>query len=64
MNRNQDLIRMIEELENQLQALRLEFQGTNDNKDSDIEVGNKVTILNPKRGQGNRGIVQKVNRRI
>ena len=63
MNRNQNLIRKIVELEKQLHALRLELKGTNNNKGSNIEVGHEITLLNPKGGQGNRGIVQKVNKR-
>jgi len=44
--RNQQIIRKIEELERQLNDLKLELQDS----EPDFKVGDVVTILNPKRG--------------
>ena len=53
----QKLIKKIEDLESQLQDLKLELQ----EEETVFEIGDKVQILNPKRGQPTRGTIHKLH---
>ena len=69
--RNEQIIEKIKELEKQLSELRIELEAQNPNEGKkkegrektsrSIEIGEEVHILNPKRGQGRKGVVTKVN---
>jgi len=63
------IIQQIEQVEEQLRALRLELE-TEDHPTDDqprqtgpLTVGEKVIIKNPKGHQGNRGVLTKIHRR-
>ena len=60
MRNNSEIIRKIEELEKQLNELKLELS-EGESEPRPIEVGDKVRILNPRAGQGSKGTVTKVN---
>ena len=57
--KNQRLIKKIEELEQELGELKIELKyPTRNVKKSDrLKIGDKVTILNPGRHQDNKGII-------
>jgi hypothetical protein len=61
--KNQRLIKKIEELERELGELKIELKyPTRNVKKSDrLKIGNKVEILNPGRHQDKKGIVIKAN---
>lgn len=68
MVNEQDFIKRIEDIEKQLKDLKLELEETKkakeinkENKTGPIKKGDRVRILNPSRGQGKIGIVQKIN---
>ena len=60
MQNNLEIIRKIKELEKQLNNLKLKLIKSK-SKATPIEKGDTVIILNPRAGQGKRGIVTKVN---
>ena len=65
MRNNSEIIRKIEDLQRQLDELKLELQqeeGERITSPSPIEVGDSVDILNPRAGQGTNGIVTRINR--
>jgi len=59
---NQDIASKIEDLEQQLKELRLKIE-TNTVKENSgtIQEGDRVDILNPRKGQEREWIVQKIN---
>ena len=68
--RNEEIVRKIKDLEEQLRQLRIELENEDsprkqrkDKKKSNepLKIGEEVHILNPKKGQGNKGIITKVN---
>ena len=62
MRNEQDIERRIEHIEKKLSNLKLELEEIKKEKKTDhIKKGDRVNILNPNRGQGNTGIVQKIN---
>ena len=62
-DRNKQLIKIIEGIENQLRELKLEVSNTDikPRKSKRLEVGQQVTINNPGKGQGNEGEIVKIN---
>jgi len=62
MSKNERIIKKIEEIERQLQELKLELteSGEKEKKIGRLEVGDKVDIVNPK-SQGKEGLVIKTN---
>jgi hypothetical protein len=65
MDRNTSIIKKIEDLEKQLNDLKLELRKETDppkaTKDTAIKVGDEVRILNPLSGQDREGVVTKIN---
>ena len=66
MKRTESIITKIEELEVQLQQLRIELEVLNKDTNhqevkEDLKLGNEVVILNPKLGQERFGTVNKYN---
>ena len=68
MKNEEDIERRIENIERQLKSLKLELKEIRNVKKhkeekntGPIKKGDRVKILNPNRGQGNTGIVQKIN---
>ena len=59
--KNQRIIRKIEDLEKQLRDLKLELR--QEDPEPELEIGDEVNILNPKRGQPNVGIIHKLHPR-
>ena len=57
-SKKQLLIQQIEDLELQLKGLRLELKEA---ESTGIQIGDKVRILNPKRGQPTRGRIHKLH---
>ena len=63
MTNNLEILKTIQELEKQLNKLKLELtENESKRKPSPIEIGDKVIILNPRVGQGSRGTVIRLNR--
>jgi hypothetical protein len=64
MDRNERVIKRIEEIEEQLRSLKLELKKEAKEtpaKDKTIEVGDEVRILNPRSGQDRTGVVTRIN---
>ena len=63
MSKNERIIKKIEEIERQLQELKLELteSGGKEKKIGRLEVGDKVDIVNPNKSQGKEGLVIKTN---
>ena len=61
MQNNSEIIRKIEELEKQLNKLKLELIES-EGQTSPIQIGDRVIILNPRVGQGSKGTVTRINR--
>ena len=61
MRNNSEIIRKIEELEIQLNDLKLELQ-EGERTTSPLKVGDTAIILNPKAGQGTKGTVTRISR--
>ena len=62
MRNEQDIGKRIEDIEKQLSTLKLELKEIRrEKRTGPIKKGDCVNILNPNRGQGSIGIVQKVN---
>ena len=59
--RDKDLINKIEQLENQLRDLRLELQQGRPRTPNRLQVGDKVTVKNPSRGQPVTGTLIKIH---
>ena len=66
--RNEEIVRKIKDLEEQLRQLRIELENEDTPRRKDkkkskepLKIGEEVHILNPKKGQGNKGIITKVN---
>ena len=72
--RNEQIIEKIKDLEKQLSELRIELENQESGEGSTakknksrekssqpLKIGEEVFVLNPKKGQGKRGIVTKVN---
>ena len=59
--RDKDLINKIEQLENQLRDLRLELQRGSPRTPNHLQVGDKVVIKNPSRGQPDTGTLIKIH---
>ena len=55
------VLKKIEELEAQLQELKLELRTSAKMKSDRLEIGQRVLILNPRVGQDNSGVICKVN---
>jgi len=65
ITKNKQLLETIEDLERQLQELKLDLS-SNDrepNYTDPLEVGEEVVILNPKKGQESNGVLDKIHRR-
>ena len=61
-DRNRDIIKQIEDIEEQLKRLQIELGSeTPFKKTGPYEVGEEVVILNPKNGQGKSGKLLKAN---
>ena len=61
-DRNTDIIKQVEDIEEQLKKLRIEFgKGKPFKRTGQYETGEEVSILNPKAGQGKSGKLLKVN---
>ena len=64
LTNNEQLIKTIVDLEQQLRELKLELQhNEEDNYSNPIEVGEEVIILNPRKGQEKSGVVGKLHRK-
>ena len=62
MRNERDIEKRIEDIEKQLSTLKLELKEIRrEKRTGPIKKGDRVNILNPNRGQGSVGIVQKVN---
>ena len=63
MPKNQDLIKRIEDIEQQLRELKLELSTEEPKKkvSKRFEVGEEVRILNPNKGQGTKGQIIRIN---
>ena len=69
MTKEGEVIKQIEDIERQLQALKLSIQGQDgeetkkgaNRSSSPIKIGDRVTIKNPSKGQKSKGTVTKVN---
>ena len=61
-DKNTDIIKQIEDIEEQLKRLRIELgKGKPFKRTGPYETGEEVVILNPKAGQGKSGQLLKVN---
>jgi len=61
-DRNTDIIKQIEDIEEQLKRLRIELgEGKPIKRTGQYKTGEEVLILNPKAGQGKSGKLLKVN---
>ena len=62
MRNERDIEKRIEAIEKQLSTLKLELEEIKrEKRTGPIKKGDRVSILNPNRGQGRTGIIQKVN---
>ena len=61
VERLQEIIEQIENLEEQLRVLRLSLENAEEDTNRPFEIGDQVEILNPKRGQESRGKIVKIN---
>ena len=62
MRNERDIEKRIEDIEKQLSTLKLELKEIRrEKRTGPIKKGDRVNILNPNRGQGSTGIIQKVN---
>ena len=72
--RNEQITEKIKDLEKQLSELRIELENqepkegstaqknkSQETSSQPLKIGEEVVVLNPKRGQGRRGILTKVN---
>ena len=61
MRNRAEILETIKELEKQLNELKLELTTESTSETSPIEVGDRVVILNPRPGQGSKGVVSKIH---
>ena len=63
MSNNDRIIQQIEAIEQQLRELKLEVAGTGKrkHKKKKLVLGQIVRVLNPKQGQGTKGVIVKIN---
>ena len=61
--KNQHLIKRIEDIEKQLKELKLEVAADEPKKKASnkLAVGQEVRVLNPKKGQGTKGPIVRIN---